>query len=314
MARLTQTALGEPENDASPKSVEISQQAQIMFTFIRASTDLARELIIGATPESLRLDFKRTINGWDTPRAAPNRAEIIRNAQKELVRDITQFANTDGGCLMIGVQEARDSVTGQNVAKTIVSVTDADNMKAWIETAIRNLCVPATFSHETLSLSYGTDTVVVVNVAPSRALIYLWDTATHTIEVLRRTSHGKDWMNPDEVERHLMNGSRAARLAVIEARQLATSVEVSVAGGFRHEQTGTERMMSWRPHAPATVRAFGEASMELAVPTSSTSSLVLNIPYGIITEAWADTAGRLCLLLSMVPLVTLDSQIVLVPR
>ena len=39
------------------------------------------------------------------------------------------------------------------------------------------------------------------------------------IEYVRRTSHGKDWMNPDEVERHLMNGSRAAKLALLAAKE-----------------------------------------------------------------------------------------------
>src|SRR5437762_2632401 len=76
-------------------------------------------------------------------------------------------------------------------------------------------------------------TVVAVNVPPSLHLVALWHSERrsqfeekNSIEYLYRDSHGKKWMNPDEVERHIMNGSRAAKLAFDQALDRAPTREV----------------------------------------------------------------------------------------
>ena len=155
--------------------------------FIYTPSDFAAVVQLGTTTESLFLDFKKTINA-----KAPD-------AQQETCRDIAQFANTEGGCLVIGVNERQDPITGIKVADSISGLPDPDQIQQWIEQAIRNYLVPATFSHDVSIIQEPRGTVIAVNIPPSRHLVALWDNRGKrpTIEYVRRTSHGKDWMNPD---------------------------------------------------------------------------------------------------------------------
>jgi hypothetical protein len=65
-------------------------------------------------------------------------------------------------------------------------------------------------------------TIVAINVPPSLHLAALWHPdRKRGIEYLYRTDHGKQWMNPDEVERHLMNGSRAMQIRLTHVLEVA---------------------------------------------------------------------------------------------
>jgi hypothetical protein len=92
-------------------------------------------------------------------------------------------------------------------------------MKAWIEDVLPNYCVPSTFTKEAHLVDIPGGRALVVTVQPSRSAVYLWDRDKRTIQcVVRtvRTSTGKKYLNPNELERHerhLMDGTRAAKLA-----------------------------------------------------------------------------------------------------
>lgn len=77
--------------------------------------------------EGSQLDFKRTIPG--------NRDEDI----KEFLRDVTSFANAEGGDLVFGVDETLDA-DGNTVAGAIIGVSgeDVDKVKLRLESIIRN--------------------------------------------------------------------------------------------------------------------------------------------------------------------------------
>lgn len=186
--------------------------------YIRTPSDFEAAVKIGQTPESTFLDFKSQL---DTSAV---------DWQKEVCRDIAQFANTEGGCLLIGVAEKRDKTSGVKVAAGIRPVDNPDQVRASLEQAIVNHLVPSTLSPKISFIGTPDGMLVSVNVQPSRTFVYVWDRQTHQIECLRRTNHGKAWLNPDELERHMMNGSRAALLALTEARDLTRIKEVAVAG------------------------------------------------------------------------------------
>jgi hypothetical protein len=200
--------------------------------YVRTVEELAAVVKIGTTPESLVLEFKGTIDNWNLPKTAKDRDRLKSEAQQETCRDISQFANTNGGCLLIGVKERLDPVRRVKVADSISPVSDPEGIKQWIEQAISNYVVPATLSRDIAIVADPRGTVLAVNVPPSIHLITLWDSQRHTIECVRRTSHGKDWMNPDELERHIMNGSRASKLAFDLALNQAPTREIRVAGGY----------------------------------------------------------------------------------
>jgi len=83
--------------------------------YVRSPTDFARVVTIGVTTESLVLEFKAEANFLDPEQS------------KESSRDIAQFANTDGGCLLIGVEETLDPTTNLKKATGIKNVASPDD-------------------------------------------------------------------------------------------------------------------------------------------------------------------------------------------
>ena len=281
--------------------------------FIYTSVDFASAVELGTTTESLFLDFKKTIDNWNLPPHVPSRQAKVQDAQKEACRDIAQFANTEGGCLVIGVSERKDPTTGIKVADSISSLQDPDQMQQWVEQAMRNYLVPATFSNDVSIIKDPRGTVIAVNVRPSRNLVALWDYRAATIEYVRRRSHGKDRMNPNEVERHLMNGSRAAKLALIEAKEHTTSERVEVVGGVWPEYPSSpERPVRWNPQEPITIGQMEEYWFELRVPNEQGMPRALTIPYSLIKEAWASASGVLMLLFT-IQIIMHDDKVTLKP-
>ena len=272
--------------------------------YITTPEEFASIVTIASTTENLTLDFKTTID-HSFPRGTPD--DVKQKAQQEICRDIAQFANTDGGCLLIGVEEDLDPVTGLKVAKAIKSVTDPDEMRQWIEEAVKNYLVPATLRHPIRVVRLPSGTVVAVNVPPSLNLVALWHSERkskfeekHSIEYLYRDSHGKKWMNPDEVERHIMNGSRATKLAFDLALAEASTKEVRIAGGYFQRDNNTSTGASdlrWSPKV-VTVGRANEHWFELQFRLE-TETLSLTLPYGVVREVWVGMDGYLNLLLSV---------------
>lgn len=270
-------------------------------SYIRSPEELVTVVTIGETTENTVLDFKRTINDWNVARGLPNREDFKAVAQKETCRDISQFANTYGGCLLIGVGERLDPVTRLKVADAFHTVTDPDSLTQWIEQAIRNYLVPATFSHDIAIVADPRGTVLAVNVPPSMHLISLWDSERHAIECLHRTSHGKAWMNPDELERHIMDGSRATKLAFEHALQEARTTEIRVAGGYwtRVGNPPNTELQPWYPDAPVNVGPLGAQSFELRFGRIGGAERSLILPFGIVEQAWLGADGRVHVILSV---------------
>jgi len=260
---------------------------------IRDAADFERLIRIGETIESVTLDFKQAING----RSASEDA-VQKNAQREVCRDIAQFANTYGGVLLVGVAERLDPRTGLKVADQVAPVADPDVMRAWIEQSVSNFLVPSTLSHEVIPIRTSSGVVVAVNVAASRRLVSIWDTASGTIECVRRTSHGKARMNPDEVERHMMNASRAAQLALREAMKGATGEDVELAGGvwgFTGVPGGPVPRLTLK--APIQLGAVDDTSFQLRVPLSSKIECVA-VPFELMRAAWVTAENRVGIALS----------------
>jgi schlafen family protein len=284
--------------------------------YIRTVEDLDAVVKIGVTKESLVLEFKGkidwdlpTTNGDDHKRKADDHKRRAK-AQQETCRDIAQFANTSGGSLLIGVKERLDPASGLKLAIGFERVNKPDGMKAWIEEAIKNYLVPATFAHPIEVLSDPARTVVVVNVPPSIHLVALWHSERksqfeekHSIEYLYRDSHGKKWMNPDEVERHIMNGSRATKLAFDAAWTQASVKEVYLVGGYWRRGEGfiaSQGFLRVNLDAPVTVGRVDHQWFELLIPTpSNTQTQSLNLPFGLVEQVWVGSDRRVHLLLSV---------------
>jgi hypothetical protein len=268
-------------------------------TFIHSAPEFQSAVQLGITSESLVLEFKETVNDWSPLAADPQRQERRKEAQKEMCRDIAQFANTLGGCLLIGVTERPEPKHGVKVADSIAPVKEAEQLRQWIEHAVVNYVVPSTFSHDLVAITLPEGIVLSINVPANRHLVCLWDRANHTIEYLRRTSHGKEWMNPDEAERHLMDGSRAAKLAIITAKEQAKPDRVEITGGLWWRRTNLDTSAErWNPNGPITFGEIREYWFELKVPTKR-SLRPVTIPYELVEAAWVGASGAVTLMLKV---------------
>lgn len=276
------------------------------FNPITDAASFARAVVFGKTPEGRFLEFKEEYR-WQ--KRTDNHADRAAQAE-ELCRDIAQFANRDGGTLLVGVGEDA-SADGRKVADGLHSVENVDGFKQWAEHAIRNRLVPSTFTHviDTIVLGGG-EVVVAINVAPSIHLVALrHDDPKRGIEYLYRTDHGKAWMNPDEVERHLMNSSRATQIAVNDVLD-----EVSKLRGDHFPVDLTPPMKPWvRLGSGGSALQSGPGEVFLRRPGCTNRVVDLNVnvggvpvsikvPHGLISDVWAANDGRvgLCLKVEIV--------------
>ncbi len=248
------------------------------------------------------LEFKCKIDGWDGNKVATAN-------QKEICRDLAQFANTFGGCILVGVKEELDPILGIKVASGLESVNQPERLKAYIERMIANYSVPSTFSHTVVPIAVDGFNILAINVPPSRHLVSVWDRNAGTVEYLRRTSHGKEYMNPDEVERYLMDGSRAAKLALNAAREQATSDKVDAGGAWKEGPHGGFA----RQGLEFALGQLTDHWFELISSAPNTNSQwPVTIPYGVVREAWVNASWVLALLLS-VRIVFRDNKLSLEP-
>jgi hypothetical protein len=126
-------------------------------------------VVLGRTSEDRTLEFKAEYR-WRRDGAS---GDIAQAHAEELSRDVAQFANTEGGVLLIGVAEK--VVDGRRIAEKISPISDVSGLKQWIEQAIRNYLVPSTFSRSLREILLPEGTVLAVNVPPSVHLVALWN-------------------------------------------------------------------------------------------------------------------------------------------
>jgi hypothetical protein len=263
--------------------------------FISTAEDFRRLICLGTTAEDLRFEFKSKIDGWQAKDA---KAKL--GARREMCRDVAQFANTDGGYLVVGVSET--TVAGRTVADAVVGVPDSTALKAWLEQAVTNHLVPSRFGQSVEVIDVDGASVVVVNVPPSRAVVAVWEGNSHTVQYVRRTSHGKDYMHPDDVERHMMNGLRAGQIALGSASNRATSEDVTINGGvWRRAPLPHNHIERYMPHSVRLGMVTSESfELRIADGGNSTNKIrVASVPYGLLREAWVGPDGKLNLMLDV---------------
>lgn len=270
---------------------------------IAEPADLTRLVQIGVTPESLHLDFKSALE-----RGKPD-------AQAELGRDISQFANNQGGCLLLGVGESKDPISHIKTASKFTGVKDPEKDCEDIEKWIRNVLVPADFSRTVAFIQTPQGVVVAVNVPASQRLIWVADPGqSNRLEVVRRTNYGKEYMRPGEIERHWSNTLRSAQIAFNDALKEARSMHpnttaeieivgeiLRVAGNFNR----TVQHLSGRP----TLKAHDPRGFEVNVPVGS-ASYTLRIPFELLSTAWINYDGSIHIL-CVAPIVFHDDKKVL---
>lgn len=245
------------------------------YTPIETADDFARAIRLGSTRESIYLDFKAALE------------KEKANAAIELARDIAQFANTLGGCLVFGVSERTDG-DGRRVAEKFISVDRADLVLERVTSSVTNYLVPNTLSYSAIPIDLSTgDVVVVVNVPPSAKVVTVFDRQTNAIQFIRRNSRGKTYHNPAQLEAALMDGSRAKYLSFLDATGRESNPIVNVASPVSVYLSGR----GWvRAQTSCRLAEFDTTTFGLEVgfvkPASANNPILVRIPYGLIREVW----------------------------
>ncbi len=172
---------------------------------IRSWDDIQKYIKLGETHESIVLEFKKEI-----PLKNPDRAA------KETARDIAQFANTWGGCLLVGVEETL-SQEGYKTASKFCGVKDSELLKAFLHTKVVNYLYPSTVSFKDVIITDKTfPPLFAINVDPiENGLVAVWKGGdSNAIEYLYRKEYCKYYLKPPEVEEKLMDRMRPIILRI----------------------------------------------------------------------------------------------------
>jgi hypothetical protein len=207
--------------------------------------------------------------------------------------------------LLVGISE-KSTDDGRKVADTIVPVLDPDGFARWVEQVVRNNLVPATLSHTIRAIESGRGVVVAINVPPHQDLVAVWPQADRrAIEYLKRTNHGKAWLNPDEVEEHLMDGSRAVRLAAkrvfeeIHGEHRVVDLVPPVSIRRRVFARGAPEKVERDREARPLLIDVKDDYLAIAVYPNGT---VHNVPYALVKSIWVTSDIR--------PAISMDARIV----
>ena len=266
--------------------------------YFLSQLDVDQSIIIGETVESLYLDFKESVNGFNSQMSK----EATDRARKELCRDVTQFANHLGGCLLVGIAEIKNT-NNLKVASRYQSVQDPDKLREWIELSIDNYCIPKTFRREVAIIDCNGNILLAVNVPPSRIPVVLWDRQNHTMEVIGRNNHGKVYLNPDDLERLRMNGARAAKIAIDSALSKADvsnpDPHIVLVSGFLQWSDANGKWFRVEKVPNITIKNREDDAFDLEFEGSGYMDRIVTLPYGLVQECWNDKNGRVHMLLSV---------------
>jgi hypothetical protein len=259
-------------------------------SYINSVQDFSHVVPLGTARESKVLEFKKDLHGF-----AAEAMEARRKGQLEFCRDVSAMANTIGGCIIVGVSEGGSGGSNTSVARAIHALENVPARVQWMNEAIANYLVPHTFARTMVPLSIDGAAIVVVNVPPSLHLVSIWQEDSGVVQCYRRTDHGKVAMNPDDIERHLMDGSRAARLEFARVQPLAKGNLIELVPGT----------FEWDRHKgvfhPTSLRVqfglIGESQFDLLFPDMQGKTVA--IPYTMVRAAWLTADNRMGLMLSV---------------
>jgi hypothetical protein len=117
-------------------------------------------------------------------------------------------------------------------------------------------------------------------------------------------------MNPNELERHIMNGSRAAKIRIEEIVANAPAQPVELVGGLFEADIRGNRV-AIAPDSPVRIGHVGDMAFELRIPMRM-KVRNLQVPYEALNAAWLAPDGCIMIMLN-VRAVSTDLGMTLIP-
>ncbi len=171
-------------------------------------SDVRAVVVVGHSVENEVLDFKEEIvlKQHATPAKKATSA-------KDLATDIVAMANTYGGVILVGVKEGDVATGTYRVADGLVSVEHGEDIKEWLDNAVRSQISPRSlpYSVQPILLTTG-ETVVAINIPAYEHLASIWSPAGPSIRYPYRTTHGNRYFFPSEVEERILSNTRRVEI------------------------------------------------------------------------------------------------------
>ena len=153
--------------------------------------DDIKALIRDCIEENARLEYKRKI-------------DLSRNGRKEACRDISAFANSQGGIIIYGIEEETQKELG-SIPKDIKPLTDA-SIKETIENVLLNgISPPINFWIHTIEVSGGFCLAIQIPQSLSTHMV----TLGHDNRYYIRRNFQRSPMTEDEVKEHYEKSLKA---------------------------------------------------------------------------------------------------------
>lgn len=143
------------------------------------------DLIDNSVKENINLEYKQALNISDD------------KGKKEFVRDVTSFFNTEGGCIIYGIQDARDTnkqPTGYPDKILSVTVDNWDKLENQMYQVVRNETDPAISNLVARHLVIGADNVIILGI-PQRLGLPAMVTHHDNNNFFKRSPAGKYVVN-----------------------------------------------------------------------------------------------------------------------
>jgi hypothetical protein len=179
------------------------------------------------------------------------------------------------------------------------AVRNVDGLLQFVEERISANLEPAVRIDPRIIKMEGGEEVVAINVEPTEDVVAVYDknvrTGKVTIEYLRRTTVGKEWMKPYEVE-HLMGNER--RAMYLRLRRLRSEI-----GGQRvalmPQTIGANEFGKFEPiadsqHPVYMAEVESPDHFTLVVfhrPDRAGDKTLVDLPYSMVDDAWITTNG-----------------------
>ena len=243
-----------------------------------------------AAHEDMHLEFKGKCH-YDEEDPKKRDAE-----QREAARDITQFANTEGGTVIYGVDEHKDKQSKKVTARGLLPTPDVDRAIEWLVKGFARYVYPLSPIPTVTPITVGKTTVIAVNTDPSIPLQGVWDATKRTngMEFLFRNNNKKEQMNMEQVMiRMNSTPSRAMQLRFLEMERQHKLFDGNTIRIHQRPEHNVVRIGQKRtvPDLSA-VRLKGAGDWALKAELIQDGPMPFEIPYDWIRTVWWGNNGH----------------------
>jgi hypothetical protein len=255
---------------------------------IRTKDQLVARLEPGQTRETVDLEFKsrsyRAKKSGDEDPPKLGSVDAKEEAAFEWAKDCAAMANAAGGVIVLGAMEQGGN---KNTFGGFTSVNDAEAEKKWLEGTLVSRAFPHPRVEYVRLEADGGAVVLVINIQPSAELVCVKRRNHHALEFYRRGTEGNQPMdvhdviawNPKERAGRIRFEAAMAQ-AGVELLDGSGSVDGMIALGVFWVGGTKENILDSRA-------SFTVDANRSTFSAKIRGSHVVEIPWSVVTEAWA---------------------------